>query len=369
MAVVEGTTSDSAVIEVNVEDAATGSFNFGAGYSTDSGLSANFSVKENNFLGRGQRLDFSVNYGEVSQSISFGFTEPAFLDRDVSLGSDVYYRNADRAESSYQTTSFGIEPKMTFPLNEDGRASIGYRLISQEIRDTTDTTSPIIKLEEGTEITSAINAGFTLDRRDAAFDPTSGYILRLSSEYAGLGGTTHYSKTTARAKGYLSLFGEALIVSADLEGGALFSLGGTGSRVIDRFFLGGQSFRGFSVGGIGPRDHNGLADDDPLLINDALGGNFYAVARIDATFPLGLASDLGIRGGFFLDAGSVWGMDGTPFGAGGFIDTSAQLRAATGVALYWDTPIGPLVFNWAYPLLTVAGDETQAFSVTVQTGF
>jgi len=113
---------------------------------------------------------------------------------------------------------------------------------------------------------------------------------------------------------------------------------------------------------LGPRDSIGA-------INDSLGGNYYAVARLDATFPVGLPKELGIRGGLFIDAGSVWGMDGNPIGSSGAIDTSAQLRAAAGFALYWDTPIGPLVFNWSNPILAVVGDETQSFSVSVKTAF
>ena len=201
------------------------------------------------------------------------------------------------------------------------------------------------------------------DRRNSAFAPSAGYVLRFGAEYAGLGGSANYTKATARAKGYFNLFDEALIFSADLEGGALFSNGASGSRITDRFFLGGSSFRGFNVGGLGPRD------DDGVSVNDSLGGNYYAVARLDASFPIGLPQELGIRGGLFLDAGSVWGMDGAPVGASGAIDTTAQLRASAGVALYWDTPIGPLVFNWANPFLTVAGDETQTFSVSVKTSF
>lgn len=359
----EGSSPETAIIEVDVQDSSTGSFNFGAGYSTDGGISGQFSITERNFLGRGQRFNFSINYGETSQSISFGFTEPALLDRDLAVGFDIYFRNADREESSFQTTTYGFSTDMVFPLSENARATIGYKLASVDIRDTTATTSPIIVAEQGIVLTSSITAGFSLDNRNSTIDPSEGYILRFATEFAGLGGSSQFSKSTARAKGYLSLFDEALTLSADLEGGALFSLGGGSSRITDRFFMGGQNFRGFTVGGIGPRDNDGLT------VNDALGGNFYAIARLDAKFPLGLPADLGIQGGLFVDAGSAWGMDGAPVGASGAIDTSAQLRATAGFALYWSTPLGPLVFNWANPLVTVTGDEIQTFSVSVQTRF
>jgi outer membrane protein insertion porin family len=275
----------------------------------------------------------------------------------------VFYRNSDRSESSFQTTDFGFSPTLAFPLSENTRVSFSYDIISEEIRNPGANASPIILGEVGTEIRSAVRLNVTHDRRNSAFNPTSGYILRLDAEYAGLGGDANYTKATARAKGYFNLFDDALIFSADFEGGALYSQGGSSSRITNRFFLGGGSFRGFNVGGLGPRDNDGA------LVNDSLGGNYYAVARLDATFPLGLPQEIGIRGGLFLDAGSVWGLDGTPIGASGAIDTSAQLRASAGFALYWDTPIGPLVFNWANPFLQVAGDDAQTFSISVKTSF
>ncbi len=360
-----GATPESVILDVQVADKPTGSFNFGASYSTDTGISGTFSITESNFLGRGQRFDLNLNYGETSKVASFGFTEPKFLGRDLAAGFDIYYRQANHTESTFQTTDIGFSPSMSFPLSERTGASFTYDLVSQEIRDTiAGTTSPIIIGEAGTVVRSAIRFDISHDRRNNRTDPSSGYVLRFGAEYAGLGGDANYTKATARAKGYFNLFDEALIFSADIEGGALYSLGGgSGSRITDRFSLGGNSFRGFNVGGLGPRDNDGGT------VNDSLGGNYYAVARIDATFPVGLPQELGIRGGLFVDAGSVWGLDGTPVGASGPIDTAAHLRASAGFALYWDTPIGPLVFNWANPFLSVAGDETQSFSVSVKTSF
>jgi len=357
-----GSTPESVILDVQVADKATGSFNFGASYSTDSGVAGTFSITESNFLGKGQRFNLNISYGQTNKMASFGFTEPRFLGRDLAAGFDVFYRNSDHSESSFQTTEFGISPSLSFPLSDKTRVSFTYDLISEEIRDPGANASPIILAEVGTEVRSALRFNISHDNRNSSFDPTSGYILRFGAEYAGLGGTANYTKTTARAKGYFNLFDEALVFSADVEGGALFS-GGAGSRVTNRFFLGGSTFRGFNVGGLGPRDNDGAS------VNDSLGGNFYAVARLDASFPLGLPKEVGIRGGLFIDAGSVWGLDGTPVGASGAIDASAQLRASAGVALYWDTPIGPLVFNWANPFLRVAGDEAQTFSVSVKTSF
>ena len=360
----EGASADQAVVEVDVEEASTGAFTFGAGYSTDSGFSGKVSISESNLLGRGQQFALNLEYGERTTIASLSFTEPHVRDRDLSLGFSLYYREVERTESSFQTTDYGFNPQMSFPLGPDTRMSLNYELVSEEIRDTIPgVTSPVIIAEEGSLVRSAIGFALTHDTRNDPFDPSTGYILRLTGQYAGLGGDANYLKATARAKGYLGLFDDSLVLSADLEGGALMSGETGGARVTDRFFLGGNSFRGFETGGIGPRD------DDGGTVSDSLGGNFYAIARFDAQFPIGLPRDIGITGGAFVDVGSVWGMDGSPVGASGAIDTEAYLRATAGVALYWQTPLGPLQFTWAYPLVQQPGDITQVFSVSVSTNF
>ncbi|MEX0970919.1 MAG: outer membrane protein assembly factor BamA [Paracoccaceae bacterium] len=359
----EGSSPDQAVVEVDVQDAPTGAFTFGAGYSTDVGFSGKVSISERNLLGRGQRFALELEYGERTSIASISFTEPRVNDRDLSIGGDLYFRQIDRTESSFQTTELGFRPQVSFPLGPDTRLSLNYEIVSEEIRDTVPgTTSPVIIADEGTQVRSAIGFALTHDTRNDTFDPSTGYILRFTGQYAGLGGDADYLKVTGRAKGYVGLFDDALVLSADFEGGAVFA-GSTSTRITDRFFLGGTSFRGFNVGGVGPRD------DDGGSINDALGGNFYAIARLDAKFPIGLPRDLGFMGGAFVDLGSVWGLDGAPMGASGAIDDAAYLRASAGLALYWQTPLGPLQFSWAYPLLEQPGDVTQVFSVSVSTSF
>jgi outer membrane protein insertion porin family len=150
---------------------------------------------------------------------------------------------------------------------------------------------------------------------------------------------------------------DSLTLSATVEGGALVSLNGPGSRIIDRFVLSPDQLLGFASYGMGPRDLS--ADDD-----DILGGNFYSVARLEAKFPLGLPEEYGISGGLFVHAGSVWGLDNP-----GTVDDSAHLRASAGASIYWDTPIGPLRFSYAYPVLKQSYDEEQRFGVSISTGF
>ncbi len=351
----EGSTPDKAIVDVEVEDIATGSVGFGAGYSSESGFNGSLNISERNFLGRGQVFQLDLSIAERANVLSFNFAEPALFGRDVYAGFGIYYRQVDRPESSYQTTNIGFEPSLAFPLGENSRLRLDYRLSLDEIRDVPATASPVILAEQGALLTSALGATLTYDRRNSTVEPTSGYVVSLEGEVAGLGGQVSYSKTVARAKGYLSFFDDNFILSGELEGGALIS-GASGTRITDRFFLGGQSFKGFANGGLGPRDTG---------TNDSLGGNFYSVARIQGSFPLGLPKDYGIYGGVFVEGGSVWGLDSPPPG----IDDSLYWRASTGLSLFWSTPIGPLEFSYAFPLLYEPNDVTQNFSVSISTRF
>lgn len=347
----EGSSPEKAIVNVEVEDIATGSLGFGLGYSSDSGVNGTINFSERNFLGRGQKFSFDLSVAESANTLSFSFLEPALFNRDVAAGISVYYRDVNRDESSFQTTNIGIEPSVQFALGEHTRLKLGYRISQDEIRDASG-AAPYVAADEGSYLTSAISATLTYDRLNSRIEPTGGYFLSLQEEYAGLGGEINYTKTVGRAKIYTSFFDESLIVSAELEGGALIS-NDVQSRVTDRFFLGGQSLRGFTTGGIGPRE-----------LDDALGGNYYSVLRLKGSFPLGLPEDYGIFGGAFVEGGSVWGLDNP-----GAIDDEMYLRAAAGVSLFWATPIGPLEFSYAVPFEYEADDDLQNFSVSIATRF
>ncbi len=357
----EGSSANQVVVAVDAQDTSTGSLSFGVNFASDTGFGGSIAVNENNFLGRGQALNFEFGISETANTLVFSFTEPQLLDRNLLAGFDLYYRAVERAESSFQTTNIGFEPRVAFPLSENGRLELRYRISSDEIRDFGADASPIIIGEAGTVLTSSLGFTYSYDRRNSKVDPTAGFIFSLSEDFAGLGGEANYSKTVAKIRGFTSLFNEDVILSGELEGGILASTSGS-TRITDRFFLGGDSFRGFAYGGIGPRDSAGAVDD-------ALGGNMYGVARLQASFPLGFPPQYGIFGGVFLDAGTLWDLDTVTGGASGTIDDSPNLRAAAGVSLFWETPIGPLRFNFSRPLVSEPGDVVENFRFTIGTRF
>jgi outer membrane protein insertion porin family len=349
----EGSAPGQAIIDVNVEEKPTGSLSFGANFSSDNGFGGLVSLTERNFLGRGQTLSASLSVGVDTRDISLGFTEPALFDRDLLAGFSIYYQTAQADTFFFDTTKIGFRPRVEFPISENGRLGLSYRLSRDDILNVTS-TSPLIIAEAGQSYTSSVGLTYTFDRRNSPIDPTSGYVLRLSQEVAGLGGDQQYLKTIGKAKMFTTFFREDVVLSAELEGGYMRNFG-AGSRIIDRFFLGGDSFRGFQSLGIGPRTAAG----------EALGGNFYVISRLEASFPIGLPEEYGMYGGVFSDTGALWGLDNA---AG--IDDGVYPRTSVGVSLFWDTSLGPLRFNFSRAVRKLGGvDNVENFRFTIDTRF
>ena len=252
VAVQPGSSEDRALVLVEVEEQPTGSLNLGGAFSSNEGFTARIGITERNFLGRGQVVSGSIAANQEFANFEFSFVEPALYDRDLLAGFSIYYRERNFEEQTFQQTNYGIEPRIGFPLSENGRLILRYRLSSDSIEDVQPNTSLIIIEEEGEDVTSAIGATYTYDRRNSVVQPTAGFILTLNQELAGLGGDIRQSKTAGTARVYASLFDEQVILSAELEGGLIISDQDT--KITNRFNTGGDSFRGFARNGLGPRD-------------------------------------------------------------------------------------------------------------------
>lgn len=358
----EGSNSNAIIVDVDVEEQPTGSLSFGGTYSTSNGFGAAISFRERNFLGRGQQLSLGVTTGTSSRKYSFGFGEPAFLGRDLAFRFNASYTETDNDDADYDTTIARISPSFTFPVSENGRLQVRYTADLADIRDVGDDLGEIIRAEEedGEVWSSSLGYTYSYDTRRTGLNPNAGVLLEFGQDFAGLGGDNKYIKTSARAIAQTKVLNEEVTLRATLEGGMLnFSQGS--SRVTDRFFMGSAVMRGFEGGGIGPRERDAAND-----VNDALGGNMFAVARFEAEFPLGLPEEYGISGGVFYDVGSLWGLDKSNDNVL-YEDFSA--RHVVGVSLFWDTPIGPLRFNFTEALQKEKYDEEQNFDLTISTQF
>ena len=362
VSVLPGSSSDKAVVTVDVEEAPTGSLNFGAGYSTDTELSGTISLSERNFLGKGQRLLFEVLTSESNKSIKFGFTEPALLNRDLSASIDLTYLDLEPRQSSFTSNESSIRTGFGFKLGNDTRLITSLKILEEKILVPITSNSLILKEDQGKISKSELSFDYLIDGRDSIIKPKNGFLLRSYITISGLGSRNSYIKGSARGKIYNSFFDELITVTGELEGGFMQMQNGF-SRTVDRFSLGGRSLRGFQYGQIGPRE-----GDEPL------GGENYAVSRIEANFPIGLPKELGFYGGIFAEAGSLWGLNydnkKIEVGADNLKSVDSKIRSSVGFTLYWSTPIGPLQFNWAKPQQYLSGvDKTENFSFNIASQF
>ena len=353
----EGSTPEQVVIDVNVEEAPTGSLSFGVNYNSDSGVGLQAAYREQNFLGRGQRLNFQISTAQRNRVFNFGFTEPQLLGRDLAGNLDLTYRTTNNENALYDTETFRFSPGLTFPVSENGRLGVFYGLEFSDITDVDPAASIVIQNESdlGGIWTNSVGYSYSFDTRRTGLDPNAGVLLRFGQEFGF--GDTQFIRTTALATAEKKVLNEDVTLRATLEGGLLNYTKGD-SRVTERFFLGSRIMRGFEPGGIGPRDET---------TDDALGGNAYAVARFEALFPLGLPEEYGITGGAFVDYGSVWNV-GNTYGADVLYNDYTP-RTVAGLAILWNTPVGPLRFNFTEPVDVQEFDNPVSFDVTIQTNF
>lgn len=350
-----GSSPDKTVIEVDLQEQPTGELSLGAGFSTRDGVVGEIGIRERNLMGRGQDLRFSIRASQRTQQFDIGFTEPYFLDRNLSAGIDLFSIRSSRLdESSFREDTFGGRLRLGYEINERWSQGLRYGLEYENITDVSDDASQIIKDQAGARIISTVGQTLTFDTRDSKIAPTDGFISRLASDFAGAGGDVRYIKATWRSRYYYP-FTKRWIGSLSTDLGHVFGLGQE-VRVTDRFVLGNDRLRGFRVGGVGPRDR---------LTGDALGADTYGIATAELSFPLGLPDEFGFKGALFSDVGTAFGADGPD----ALIVDSMAPRASAGVGISWASPLGPVRFNYAIPFIKEDFDKSQRFSFSFGTRF
>ena len=366
-----GSQPDRSIVNVTVEEQPTGELSVGAGFSSFDSFTLNLGITERNFRGRGQNIVARAEWGSIRQQVDFRFTEPKFMGRDLAAGFDLFHTRMDLREYSsydYRTTGGGL--RLTYPLNPYTRLSTRYFLKSDEVMIPNNYCagggfgSSALCDQIGSYINSS--AGYTLfvDRRNDPIRATRGWTATLRQDFAGLGGDVNYLKTEIDAAWYYG-FSPKWIVSLQGSTGYVSGWNGDAIRINDRFFKGGNSFRGFETAGMGPRD---------LTTTDALGGKFYAIGTIELTLPNGLPEQYGIRTSLFADVGTIGKLDDRYLvNANGqpnpnIVDDLA-LRAAAGVSIHWRSPMGPIRFDLSKVISKEDYDKTETFRFSTSTQF
>lgn len=423
-----GSSSDRVILVVDMEEKSTGDFSVSGGYSTTDGALAEVSISERNLLGRGLFAKASVTYGQYARGYSLSFVEPYLLDYRVALGLDLYQRQQlSNSYISYGTKTLGFSPRLGFSLREDLSLQLRYSIYRQEItlpsylaNCNNDPTSaafnpspayaaangislastnglgcyndgeaslPVRKeLANGKTLTSALGYTLTYNTLDNNKNPTDGLLIDFRQDFAGVGGDVSYLKTAADGKYYAPLVSD-IVGLVHLQGGVLTKLD-KDLRMLDQFQMGPNLVRGFSPNGIGPRDLN------PFGTQDALGGTKYWGASFELQMPFWfLPKEVGLKGAVYADAGGLYDYRGptswtvtnevnapgcipstvNPSSAGtctGLVyDDSKVIRSSVGVGLIWQSPFGPLRFDYAVPLSKGKYDRTQEFRFGGGTSF
>ena len=374
----EGSSPNQMVVDVSVTEKPTGSLSFGASFSSDNGLGFTASFSEANFLGRGQSTNVAIKTTPQGQSLNLNFYEPAVLNRDLSLRVGLDFGRTNGSNTRYDTEPFEASAALGFPVSTTGSISVKGFYVSDLLSSVTS-GSNIFKSDAAQGRRSNFGGGYhyRYDNRGTGLVSKAGTYFNFSQDFS-LTGDDKFVRTKLRWGGDTYLKNEVFKLTAVLEAGALAFSSGATSRSTDRFFLNSSKMRGFSPGGVGPREIRAKAGS-VTKIDEAIGGDYYAVARFETIFPSGLPEEYGIDLGTFFDVGSYWGVDAStkrsadtdPSAANrsSVIYDDFNLRAVVGFSLFWTTPIGPLRFNWTNALNPEPNDVERTFDLTVSSSF
>src|SRR6478736_3790132 len=420
-----GSAPDRVVINVDVEEQPTGEFSISGGYSTADGLIGEVSVADRNLMGRGNYAKASVSYGQYVRGFDLTFVEPYFLGYRMAGGIDLFARqNLASNYVSYDSQTIGTNLRLGFALTEEIAFQPRYSFYQQKItlpfqynNCQFSNFAPATGLAPGTGVNppaefggqdTQVNVPFgcyadgeaslavrkelaagpvnvslvgytlsynTLDNNRA---PTSGIFAELRQDFAGVGGDVNFIRTAVEGRTYYEVINDVVAVFK-LQAGGITSWGGQQLRMLDSFQMGPNLVRGFAPAGLGPRDLTVGTTNDPL------GGSLYWGATVEAQTPLYfLPKDIGIKLAVFADAGSLWDYQGpTSWNVTGEtlqvgLNSPSMIRSSIGVGLLWDSPLGPLRFDLAYPITkyctTAVGggeicDRTQVFRFSGGTKF
>jgi outer membrane protein insertion porin family len=346
----EGTSENTKILNLSVNEKPTGEITASAGIGTDGG-SIGFGIRENNFLGRGLSLDSNFNLSGETFKGKFGLTNPNFKNSDKSI-----FINAEAIETDnfktfgYKTNKTGINIGTNFEYLNDLRLGIGTSNFYEVIK-TNDSASQAQQDQEGNYWDTFVNFDFIYDKRNQKFQTTSGFRsfysidVPIVSEKNTLKNYYNYSH-------YFDLY-ENNVSSVSIYLQSANSINNKDIKLSERINIPSSKLRGFESGRVGPKDGD-----------DYIGGNYGYALNFSSTIPQIFEESQNVDFLFFIDAANLWGVD-----YDSSLDDSGSIRSSTGIALDWFSPIGPLSFSLAYPITKESGDKEESFRFNLGTSF
>jgi len=358
-----GSTADRVIVDVALEEQNTGDFQVSAGYSTQDGVLGEISISDRNLLGTGLQAKAAISYGQYSKGFSLGFAEPYVFGTRLTLGTELFGKQIlSSSYQSYQSLSYGGKVSLAAPITEQIGMNLNYALYRQSI--TLDPAMGVASLPvqdaaaAGPTWVSAIGTGVTYSTVDNARNPTSGMVATFNEQFAGVGGDAKFIKSTEDVRYYQPL-ADGVTGMIRGQSGYVTPWGGQPLALMNGFFGGPSLVRGFATNGFGPRDIT------PGTTMDNVGGNIYwaTSAELQSAIPF-VPPDAGLKVATFADAGSLWRTSAagtTPGLSQSLISNSHAIRSSVGAGLVWDSILGPIRVDYAYPTTQAANDVTQRF--------
>jgi outer membrane protein insertion porin family len=338
------------ILNITVEEKPTGEILAGAGYGT-SGGSLTFSIKENNFLGRGIKVDNRINVTEQSLKGGINITNPNYKNSNNSLLLSANIQETDLMDTNgYKSDSINLNLGTSFEYLDD----LYLGVLSKNALETLEVgnkASSNQKKQAGDYFDSFLSFDFNYDKRNQKFETNDGYFsnysidLPIISESLTLINSYRFKTFKELYENNISTF-SFLFQSSN-------SLNNKDVRLSERLFIPGQSLRGFEVGKIGPKDGS-----------DYVGGNFVSTINLTSNLPKITENFQNLDLGIFFDAANVWGVDYDPS-----LEKNDAIRSSIGIGLDWSTAIGPLSFSLATPITKENSDVTEAFRFNIGTSF
>ncbi len=348
--IVNGSDENSKIININIEEKATGEISLGAGTGT-SGATVAFGVKENNFLGKGINLDAIASVTEETLKGQFYVKNPNYKNSDKSLYGGLEAIEIDRStEFGYKTNKTGFSFGTEFEYLDDLNLGIGFTNFYEKIK-TDGSASALQKTQDGNYWDTFLKLDFDYDKRNQKFQTNDGFKSFYSLDLPLLSDTN--TLVNSYQYDYYTELYEENITNASFFVRTANSISGDNIKLSERLFIPGRKLRGFERGKIGPKDGE-----------DFIGGNFVTAANISSTVPQLLNNLQEVDFIMFFDAANVWGVD-----YNSSIDDDGKFRSAVGLGIDWMTPIGPLNFTFAQPLTKESTDKTETFRFNLGTTF
>ncbi|MBC7386458.1 MAG: outer membrane protein assembly factor BamA [Cryobacterium sp.] len=348
--------TDIVNVEIQVKERPTGTITLGAGYGSAKGLFFQTQVSESNFMGKGQTISLSTNITKENndKSVNIGFTDPYIFDTNWSGGADLYYTTFFIPEK-YTTRKVGGDLRFGYPVAEYTNAYLTYKREKLRI-ETIDIPNPdaldYVDIAQDTGVLSSVVWSLIRDKRNNRFETSGGSYQSVSLEtagVAGLGGDKSFTKIIANNRYYNRLVGD-LVFRNSTEYGEAHGQNGNVVPPSERFYLGGpNNMKGFNFYRVGPsRPH---LDAGNNLVQNPLGGNYEFYSLFELEHPI--VREAGLKFVVFYDVGNIF-TKRPDLG-------NLELRQDVGFGFRWFSPIGPLRFEWGFPLNKKPGDDANVF--------